>query len=73
MPIYTVREVTGNAKANKHLEERGLSARSVSMTALDPIALPDFPQIAYKLYTTLLPAFMVCSHYTSLNVLIECI
>jgi len=59
MPIYTVREVTGSAKAHKHLEERGLNARSVTMTSLDPLALPDYPQIAYRLYTTLLPAFMV--------------
>jgi hypothetical protein len=59
MPIYTVREVSGNAKAHKHLEDRGIRARSVPMTSLDPIALPDFPQIAYKLYTTLIPTFMV--------------
>jgi hypothetical protein len=59
MSIYTIREATGDAKAHAHLEKRGLKARSVTMTSLDPIAIPDYPQIAYRLYKTLLPAYMV--------------
>jgi len=60
MSIYTVRECSGDAKPHKHLEERGMNAKSVTATSLDPLALADFPQIAYHLYTKLIPAFMVC-------------
>lgn len=63
MPIYLVREVHGNAKPQASLEARGLKAKSVTATSLDPVALPDFPQVAYKLYTKLLPAFLVCIKY----------
>lgn len=63
MSIYTVREVTGNNKAHAHLEDRGLNARSVTLTQLDPLGLADFPQTAYHLYSKLLPAFMVCPSY----------
>lgn len=59
MPIYTVREAVGKAKAHPELETRGLNARAVTMTSLDPIALPDYPQTAYHLYSKLLPAFLV--------------
>jgi hypothetical protein len=59
MSIYTVREVTGNAKPHPHLESRGLNAKSVAISSLDPLAVPEFPQIAYHLYSKLLPAFMV--------------
>jgi len=59
MSIYLVKEVSGNAKAHAHLEARGLNARSVTATALDPVGVADFPQIAYHLYKSLLPAFMV--------------
>jgi hypothetical protein len=59
MSIYTVREVTGNAKAHPHLESRGLKAKSVTISSLDPLAIPEYPQIAYHLYSKLLPAFMV--------------
>lgn len=38
------------------------------MTALDPIALADYPQIAYHLYTKLLPAFLVCSNLSQVYV-----
>lgn len=64
MPVYTVREVTGDAKPDSDLELRGLKARVVTMTQLDPIAVPDYPQIAYHLYSKLLPAFMVCRETT---------
>lgn len=57
MPIYTVREAVGGVKAHPHLESRGMNARSVTSSALDPIALPFFPQIAYRVYMMLLPAF----------------
>lgn len=59
MSIYTVREVTGNAKPNADLLARGLNAKQVSMTSLDPLAVAEYPQIAYHLYSKLLPAFMV--------------
>lgn len=65
MSIYTVREVSGNAKAHPHLEARGLNARSVPMTSLDPLAIADYPQIAYHLYTKLLPAFMLANKNNS--------
>lgn len=58
MSIYLVREVSGNAKAHADLEARGLNARSVTISALDPLAVADFPQIAYHLYSKVLPAFM---------------
>jgi len=59
MPIYTVRETTGDQKPHPELKGRGLDARVVTMTQLDPVALPDYPQVAYHLYSKLLPAFMV--------------
>lgn len=59
MPIYLVREVYGTTKPQASLESRGLKAKSVTATSLDPLAIPDYPQIAYKLYTKLLPAFLV--------------
>jgi len=59
MPVYTVREVIGNKKPHAELESRGLNAQVVTLTQLDPIALPDYPQVAYHLYTKLLPAFLV--------------
>jgi len=61
MSIYTVREATGNRKPHSHLESRGMNAVSVPLTSLGAIAVPEYPQIAYHLYTKLLPAFMVCS------------
>lgn len=67
MSVYTVREVSGNSKPHPHLESRGLSARSVTISSLDPLAVPDFPQIAYHLYSKLLPAFMVCKCYNKSN------
>lgn len=60
MPIYTVREVTGSAKPDPNLKARGLDAKAVTLTHLDPIGMADYPQVAYSLYSKLLPAFMVC-------------
>jgi hypothetical protein len=59
MPIYTVREITGDQKPDPILKTRGLDARVVTMTQLGPLALPDYTQVAYRLYSQLLPAFMV--------------
>lgn len=65
MSIYLVREVSGNSKPNADLEARGLNARSVTLSSLAPLAIADYPQIAYHLYTKYFPAFMVC-HYLSI-------
>lgn len=68
MSIYTVREISGKGKASSNLEARGMYAKTVSMSSLEPLALPEFPQIAYKLYTKLLPAFMVSCHQITSSV-----
>jgi hypothetical protein len=59
MSVYTVREATGDKKPNSHLISRGLNARTATISALDPIAVPSRRQLAYDIYTKLLPAFMV--------------
>jgi len=63
MPVYTVREVSGSAKADVDLKARGLDARVVTMTQLDPLGVVEYPQVAYHLYSKLLPAFMVCKSF----------
>jgi len=58
MPIYVATALKGNQKGDPEFVARGIEyARSTSTKAF-LFASPDCPQLAYKTYTTVLPAFM---------------
>lgn len=59
MSIYLVKEVIGSQKPDDILGNRGLKAKTTTMSILAPTGLPDYKQPAYDLYRVMLPAFMV--------------